>query len=117
MRDMRAHHQKAIVADLGDKIAFFRHDIDRYIFPEHTTGADLEFSGKSRVSHDLPRLTDRCEGKDLRTLTNFGFTFDDDVLMQANPAGENDPGSDHAIGADHHVGSDGAFNDGSRMDR
>jgi hypothetical protein len=38
------------------------------------------------VSSDLTLLANRCERKNLGVIADYGFTFNDDVLVQTHPA-------------------------------
>ena len=114
---VRAHHEEAIVAHLGNEIALVGSDVDRYVFPQHATGADPKLAGKAGIILDLRRLADGGEGKYFSTLPDFGIALHDDVLMQPDPAGKNNPRPDNAKWTDDDVGGDGALDLGGRMDR
>src|ERR1700722_3668579 len=92
MCDVRSHHKKTIVADLGDKISFCRPDIDRYIFADNATGPNIEPARRTGASSDLTLLTNRCERKNLGVIADGGFTFHDNVLVQATPRLRKTPG-------------------------
>src|SRR6202012_2309724 len=86
VRDVRSHHEKAVVADLGDKIAFCRSDIDRHIFADDAAAPDFELARKAGIRGYLRRLTNRCERKNLGIVADRSLTFYDDVLVQPDAA-------------------------------
>src|ERR1700728_715647 len=117
MCDVRPHHKKTIVADLGDEISFCRPDIDRYIFADDATGPNIEPARRTGASSDLTLLTNRCERKNLGVIADCGFTFHDNVLVQANPPTQENPGTNYAICTDCYVVGYSALNLSGNMNR
>jgi len=115
MGDVRPHHEEAIVADLGNKTSFCRSDIHRHEFADGAAGPDVELARRTGVSSDLRLLADRCERKNFGVIAYCGFTFQDNMLVQANPAAQGNPRTNDAIRSDCYVVGYSALNQGGSM--
>src|SRR5262245_44901390 len=115
--DMRAHHEKAAGADLGDPAAILGSDVHRDAFANIAVGTDDEPRRTAAIFHRLRRRSEGCERRDRRARADRGMAGEIDMGEQAAAFADHHVRADDAIGADVHVGRDlgTAIDHGSRM--
>ena len=95
--DMRADHQKAAVADLGDAAAILGAGVHGDVFADIAVGADHEPRRPAAIVHRLRRRAER------------GERADDGARADRGMAGEIDVRQQPAAVADRHMRADGAI--------
>ena len=82
MRDMRADHEQAIVADPGDHAAALGAGVHRHVLADRVVAADLERRRLALVFQILRLEPDRGERKDSRPLADRRAPVDHDMRFE-----------------------------------
>src|SRR5665213_1689603 len=112
MRDVRSHHEQAIIADPRDHAAARGAGVHGDVLADDVAAADLEARFLALVFQILRRVTDRSEGKDPRAVAHRGTAADGDMRHELDILAELDPWPHHAERADFDRGR----NFGARLD-
>ena len=103
---MRADHEEALVADLGDAAVVLGADVHGDAFADVAIGADDESRRAAAISHRLRRRAERGERIDHGARADRGVAGDMDMRDEPAAVAERDMGADDAIRTDRHVVSD-----------
>src|SRR6185312_4174703 len=103
MRDMRADHQQAMVADARDHAAAGGARVDRDMLADRVVAADLQRGRLAGVFQVLGLGADRGKREDTGAGADRRAAVNHDMGLQRHAGAQSDVPADHAIGADRDI--------------
>src|SRR6266851_1971941 len=103
MGDVRADHEKAVVADPRDHTPPGRPGVHRNMFANRVVAPDHKLGLFTPIFEILRFEPDRGKGKDARALADDRPAVNDRMRAEGDPSGERDVLADNAIGSDDDI--------------